>query len=761
MISEAYQDIYVGGDPYPPLASFTASREVGTYPITITFTDTSEGEVTSREWKINGQIVSTEASFDYTFTSDGRYTVTLTVSNNIGESSAQRDILIYSPYSSKYALYRDESGITNVYTAFYLNSEQSVYIYRGDGTSTQFVNRVQYSGTARAIGISITQDITLVHLLIDDIIYSYNFTTGELYGYFQISNNAFSLDADESFIYVTEGNAVKKYSFTGILLSSITEADEIPFSNLTGITVVPEEQRRLFVMDSNNGRIVVIDRQSFQPFLTWGTYGTAETPQDPFHFKDALHLYLAYTNNYLFINDSGNNRVVGLPLDWFDFGNYSFLLIGIEVVDASGILESCIITISIDLSLSASAHVEQLPALTSATISIPVKVIASGRLLKLEVRIFLQPNYNITVSGYGGINSNGFIDVTYFLEGIGHSICIANGSILIYPELTINGISGLHGACRIQLPFSLHGSVTSLPRPREQAYATHILIRPSISVSADINIPFWSRRGNAQATFSYLISTNGLNLAPRIGNATLSLAYSTQIIPVRNYVRNYGVVRIDIPIRVQSGTPARVGSVRIPIVFNLNAVSQAIHGKSNIKLPYIDVSSKGLTGITGGVSYNLRITIVTDGKVLYIEPSGETIVMTMLNKAITRYEPYPYKEVIEALGTSYGILNGELYILSEQNDVEQARFDLSTYDISEIHEAVPDSIYLLYDRKVDVTASINNYQYNASGYSNGKTRIAIGKGFTEVLYNIAIETYNDFLLNRIDLDMKDRGLRRV
>ncbi len=72
-----------------PVAAFTANVTAGTAPLTVAFSDQSSGTVTSYAWDFqdDGVIDSTEQNPDYTYTSQGTYTVNLTVSGPGGSDS--------------------------------------------------------------------------------------------------------------------------------------------------------------------------------------------------------------------------------------------------------------------------------------------------------------------------------------------------------------------------------------------------------------------------------------------------------------------------------------------------------------------------------------------------------------------------------------------------------------------------------------------------------------------------------------------------
>ncbi len=76
----------VGCTPSPPEADFTASLTTGTVPVTIQFTDMSEGDVSYWAWDFNGdQLVdSTLQNPQYTYNSPGTYTIILNASGSGG-----------------------------------------------------------------------------------------------------------------------------------------------------------------------------------------------------------------------------------------------------------------------------------------------------------------------------------------------------------------------------------------------------------------------------------------------------------------------------------------------------------------------------------------------------------------------------------------------------------------------------------------------------------------------------------------------------
>lgn len=70
----------------PPLADFTASPRSGQVPLPVAFSDRSAGTPSSWLWSFGDGETSAARSPSHTYTRPGRYTVTLTVSNNLGSN---------------------------------------------------------------------------------------------------------------------------------------------------------------------------------------------------------------------------------------------------------------------------------------------------------------------------------------------------------------------------------------------------------------------------------------------------------------------------------------------------------------------------------------------------------------------------------------------------------------------------------------------------------------------------------------------------
>jgi len=77
-----------------PTARFQTNITSGPAPLTIQFTDTSLGDLDSREWNFGDGANSTEINPVHTYTEPGTYTATLTVANAAGSTSATATIIV-------------------------------------------------------------------------------------------------------------------------------------------------------------------------------------------------------------------------------------------------------------------------------------------------------------------------------------------------------------------------------------------------------------------------------------------------------------------------------------------------------------------------------------------------------------------------------------------------------------------------------------------------------------------------------------------
>jgi PKD repeat protein len=91
------QPIEVTAFTVPAKAGFTVDTDKGLLPLTVHFTDQSEGSALTYHWEFGDGGVSNETSPTYTFQSEGAYDVRLTVSNSKGDSSSNMEITVFGP----------------------------------------------------------------------------------------------------------------------------------------------------------------------------------------------------------------------------------------------------------------------------------------------------------------------------------------------------------------------------------------------------------------------------------------------------------------------------------------------------------------------------------------------------------------------------------------------------------------------------------------------------------------------------------------
>jgi PKD repeat protein len=80
--------------PTVPTAGFNANPTSGTAPLTVTFTDTSIGNITTWSWNFGDGTTSTAKNAAKTYTNPGSYTVGLTVTGPAGSNTATRTISV-------------------------------------------------------------------------------------------------------------------------------------------------------------------------------------------------------------------------------------------------------------------------------------------------------------------------------------------------------------------------------------------------------------------------------------------------------------------------------------------------------------------------------------------------------------------------------------------------------------------------------------------------------------------------------------------
>lgn len=90
-----------GGSKSLPQADFKAEPTFGIAPLTVQFTDLSEGRITARVWDFGDDVLSTDQNPAHIYSVPGSYNVSLTAYNSAGSDTETKNsyITVYSPGS--------------------------------------------------------------------------------------------------------------------------------------------------------------------------------------------------------------------------------------------------------------------------------------------------------------------------------------------------------------------------------------------------------------------------------------------------------------------------------------------------------------------------------------------------------------------------------------------------------------------------------------------------------------------------------------
>jgi PKD repeat protein len=145
-----------GGGPSPPVASFTAVPSTGTAPLTVQFTDTSTGTVSSRAWDFqnDGVVDSTAANPTFTYTSPNTYTAKLTVTNTAGSSSTTRTITVNPPGGGGSSLTftpTDDAYVRQPAPDENTGAQTTVRVYKSGASDTQSYFKFTVAGVSGTV----------------------------------------------------------------------------------------------------------------------------------------------------------------------------------------------------------------------------------------------------------------------------------------------------------------------------------------------------------------------------------------------------------------------------------------------------------------------------------------------------------------------------------------------------------------------------------------------------------------------------------
>jgi PKD repeat protein len=147
----------------PPVAAFSASQTSGNAPLRITFTDTSTGSPTSWRWIFGDGSNSTQQKTDHTYSTAGRYTISLTASNAAGSNTSTRSgyINVGATLKTPISAFSGSptSGKASLKVQFSDRSTNSPTSWKwtfGDGTSSTTRNPVHTYSKAGKYTVSLT-----------------------------------------------------------------------------------------------------------------------------------------------------------------------------------------------------------------------------------------------------------------------------------------------------------------------------------------------------------------------------------------------------------------------------------------------------------------------------------------------------------------------------------------------------------------------------------------------------------------------------
>ncbi|WP_230629199.1 M23 family metallopeptidase [Methanosarcina barkeri] len=150
-------------NPEPPVSDFSATPTKGNTPLKVTFTDKSAGEPTSWKWNFGDGETSTSKSPVHTYSEAGSYTVTLTVSNEAGESEEAKSnyITVTEPVQKPVAAFSASptSGKTPLKVKFTDTSTgfpTSWFWNFGDGSKSYLQNPIHKYSKAGVYSVSLT-----------------------------------------------------------------------------------------------------------------------------------------------------------------------------------------------------------------------------------------------------------------------------------------------------------------------------------------------------------------------------------------------------------------------------------------------------------------------------------------------------------------------------------------------------------------------------------------------------------------------------
>jgi len=323
-----------GHPALPPVAYFTAGPVNGTVPMKVSFTDNSLNTPDSWEWEFGDGETSAIKNPGHTYTSPGKYSVMLTVSNEAGNDSAtKKDYITVNAVSGTVYEYNRSwgsigSGEGEFFAPFGVTSDSSGNIYVSDLGNSR-IQKFKPDGTfilkwgSEGSGAGEFDGVAGITCGLNDSLYvadsgnnriqkfSYNGTylsewgtNGSGDGEF-INPVAVASDSKGNIYVADSGNLrVQKFDSEGNFLSKwYTSNPKINYAQPAGIAV--DKNDNIFITDIGavTGNYVSKYNSDGELLLKWGGYGDSNGK-----FDTPLGIASDSAGN-VFVADKGNDRI--------------------------------------------------------------------------------------------------------------------------------------------------------------------------------------------------------------------------------------------------------------------------------------------------------------------------------------------------------------------------------------------------------------------------------------------------------------------